>query len=315
MNNAMQTNVTETHNKPTPTAPTAPDIKPLGDYGVMLEVHVSLPEFKKQDKRASKQVAQDNNANAKQVGVIKTLLDMPELKTLKGLKSEIYAVRGDFGTPMGVNQYFIPNTRIIDCKNVLEQLLNEFNGTGKQSFINAYPAGVTRAQLNAEGLGYMFDESLYPSVDSLYSKINASASWNQLPSTGVMSEIHKQAQETLREEFAHNANKAQETLMNGVWERLRTPLLNMSKRLDYGDDGKPKDGGFKGTLVNNVLEIVDLMKHCNVGNDPRMEQVRIDLRNALTGVTYDSLKNSDGMRRKTKAEVDKIIDNLPSLGW
>jgi hypothetical protein len=249
------------------------------------------------------------------VGVIKTLLDMPELKALKELKSAIYAVRGDFGTPMGVNQYFIPNDRIIDCKNVLEELLSGFNGTAKQPFIDAYPAGVIRAQLNAEGLGEMFDPSQYPSVDSLYSKISASASWDRLPSTGVMSEIHKQAQETLRDEFAHNANKAQETLMNGVWERLRTPLLNMSKRLDYGDDGKPKDGGFKGSLVSNVLEIVDLMKCCNVGNDPRMEQVRIDLRNALTGVTYDSLKNSDGMRRKTKTEVDKIIENLPSLGW
>ena len=46
-----------------------------------------------------------------------------------------------------------------------------------------------------------------------------------------------------------------------------------------------------------------------------MEQIRIDLRNALTGVTYDGLKSSDTMRRKTKAEVDKIISNLPSLGW
>ena len=315
MNNAMQTNVMEIHNKPTPTAPTAPDIKPLGDYGVMLEVHVSLPPFKRHDKRVGKQVAYDNNANAKQVSVSKKLLDMPELDALVTMKTEIYAVRGDFGTPMGVNQYFIPNARIIDCKNVLEELLNEFNGTGKQSFINAYPAGVTRAQLNAEGLGYMFDESLYPSVDSLYSKISASASWIQLPSTGIMSDIHRQAQETLRDEFAQNANKAQETLMNGIWERLREPLVTMSKRLDYDADGKPVNGHFKGTLVANVLEIVDLMKHCNVGNDPRMEQVRLDLRNALTGVTYDSLKNSDGMRRKTKAEVDKIIDNLPSLGW
>jgi hypothetical protein len=313
----MENNATEI--QPTqaqePTAPTAPDIKPLGDYGVMLEVHVSLPPFKRHDKRAGKQVAFDNNANIKQVSVSKKLLDMPELDALVRLKTEIYAVRGDFGTPMGVNQYFIPNDRIIDCKNVLEELLSGFNGTAKQPFIDAYPAGVIRAQLNAEGLGEMFDPSQYPSVDSLYSKISASASWDRLPSTGVMSEIHKQAQETLRDEFAHNANKAQETLMNGVWDRLRTPLLNMSKRLDYGDDGKPKDGGFKGSLVSNVLEIVDLMKCCNVGNDPRMEQVRIDLRNALTGVTYDSLKNSDGMRRKTKTEVDKIIENLPSLGW
>ena len=311
-NNATEVQPTQAQES---TAPTAPDIKPLGDYGVMLEVHVSLPPFKRHDKRAGKQVAFDNNANIKQVSVSKKLLDMPELDALVRLKTEIYAVRGDFGTKMGHNQDFIPNARIIDCKNVVEELLNGFNGTMKQDFIDAYPVGVTRAQLNAEGLGEMFDPSQYPSVDSLYSKISASASWHQLPSTGMLSDIHKQAQETLRDEFAQNANKAQETLMNGIWERLREPLVTMSKRLDYDDEGKPVNGHFKGSLVSNVLEIVDLMKCCNVGNDPRMEQVRLDLRNALTGVTYDSLKNSDGMRRKTKTEVDKIIENLPSLGW
>ena len=103
--------------------------------------------------------------------------------------------------------------------------------------------------------------------------------------------------------------------MNGVWERLREPLANMSKRLEYDDEGNPVNGHFKGTLVDNVLEIVELMKFCNVGNDPRMEQVRVDLKRALTGVTYDGLKVSAETRKRTKAEVDKIIDNLPSLGF
>jgi len=296
---------------------TAPEVKPLGDYGTCLEIHMSLPTFTRKDKTASKQVARNNNANEKRVGVSKKLLDMPELDALTQTKTMIYAVRKTFGTTMGENKFFIPNINIIECKNELDDLIYWYNGTLKSAFIQAYPGGVQQAQLNAEnqGLGHLFDPSQYPSVDSLYSKIGATACWHELPSSGIISDIHKQAQESLRDEFAKNATQAQETLMNGMWERLREPLENMSKRLEYDDEGKPINGHFKGTLVDNVLEIVELMKFCNVGNDPRMEQVRVDLKRALTGVTYDGLKTSAEARKRTKAEVDKIIDNLPSLGF
>ena len=101
--------------------------------------------------------------------------------------------------------------------------------------------------------------------------------------------------------------------MKAVGKRLMEPLQNMSERLDYDDDGKPRKGHFKGTIVDNVVAIVDLMRDCNLDNDPTIDRIQRELRNALTGVTYDRLKNSDTLRRNTKAEVDRIIDNLPSV--
>jgi hypothetical protein len=94
-----------------------------------------------------------------------------------------------------------------------------------------------------------------------------------------------------------------------IWEKLYTPLKNMSDRLDDQDpDGKPNR--FKSTLVDNVLEIVELMKAFNLTNDPEMDRVRRELRNALTGVTTDGLKANAGLRRETKQKVDKVVSTV-----
>ena len=103
--------------------------------------------------------------------------------------------------------------------------------------------------------------------------------------------------------------------MRDIWERLLKPLKNMSAKLDYDDEGKPRNGHFQTTIVDNVVQIVDLMKICNFANDPQMDRVQRDLRNALTGVTPEMLKVSDTQRRKTKAEVDSIIKSLPNFGF
>lgn len=298
------------------TNPAKPEtnIKPLGDYGVCLELNVSLPTFTRKDRNAGKQVARDNNANEKRIGVSKKLLDMPELRALESCKTEIYSIPKLFGTPMGTNENFIPNHNIINCKNKLDELLGEYDLL-REAFIQAYPGGVQAAQLNAEGLGYMFDGAQYPNVDSLYSKIGARAYWRELPSNHPLESVHRKAQQELSEAFTENAERAQNTLMQGLWQRLREPLENMSKRLEYDDVGKPVNGHFKGTIVDNIMEIVDLMKYCNVSGDSKMEQVRIDLRNALSGVTPEGLKTNAGTRVRTKAEVDKIISGLDTLGF
>ena len=122
---------------------------------------------------------------------------------------------------------------------------------------------------------------------------------------------------TIRKELAEMYEASTQTrlqqAMQDVWERLLIPLKNMSARLTDKDNGKPT--GFQGTLVQNVLDIVDIMRTCNFTNDPAMERVRNELRAALNGVTYDGLKSSAHLRATTKEKIDNIINNIPSLGW
>ena len=293
---------------------TTPELKPIGDYGVCVSVNVSLPEFRRKDKQATRQTAQMNNANEKRVSTYKKLLDMPELDRLGELKRMAYAVPEQYGVTFGHNQDFIGNNSIIECKNALESIQTEYNGVAKQAFLDAYPRGVTQAQLDAEGLGDLFDPSLYPSVAELERKIGMRVTWTELPSSHPIESIHRQSQQVLVDEFTDNATKQTNNIMQElVCKRLLDLLQRMSTNLTEKDNGKLP--GFHNTMIETAQQVLRLLKDCNVTQNPEVEAMRIQFQNALRGQTTEGLKTNEGARIKTKAEIDQMIAKIPTLGF
>ena len=293
---------------------TTPELKPIGDYGVCVSVNVSLPEFRRKDKQATKQTAQMNRANEERVSTYKKLLAMPELDRLVELKRKAYAIPEQYGVTFGYNQDFIPNDSIIDCKNELEAIALEFNGEAKQDFMDAYARGVAQAQLDAEGLGDLFDGSLYPSIESLDSKIGMRVTWGELPSSHPIESIHRRSQQVLVDEFTDNATKQTNNIMQElVCKRLLDLLKRMSTNLTEKDNGRIP--GFHNTMIETAQQILRLLKDCNVTQNPEVEAMRIQFQNALRGQTTEGLKTNEGARVKTKAEIDQMIAKIPTLGF
>jgi hypothetical protein len=100
--------------------------------------------------------------------------------------------------------------------------------------------------------------------------------------------------------------------MQDVWDRTYKALSNMSERLDYG--GADKKKVFRDSLVDNVLDMVELLNVCNVSGDSQMSAMALKLDDALRGVTPDGLRNNESFRAETKRAVDAAIKSLPSLG-
>ena len=59
--------------------------------------------------------------------------------------------------------------------------------------------------------------------------------------------------------------------------------------------------------------MVDTLEQVNVTNDAELAETRMQLVEALDGVTADGLRDDAYLRRETKRKVDDIINNLPSL--
>jgi len=75
---------------------------------------------------------------------------------------------------------------------------------------------------------------------------------------------------------------------------------------------------FNDSMVDNVREMVDMMSMFNITNDPVMADAQRRLTLALDGVTPDALREDVHLRAETRshvAEVKKIIDSLPGLGF
>ena len=90
-------------------------------------------------------------------------------------------------------------------------------------------------------------------------------------------------------------------------------VKHMSEKLaDAATPRQTKDGLnhtqiFRDSLITNANELCDLLTKLNVTSDPKLEQARQELERVLNGKTADALRNSDDLRRDTKAKVDEIL--------
>ena len=287
----------------------------INDAALVVHLSISVPKLRKKDKRATMEVIRQKGAAKGMATVNKKLISSGVHEAIVQLEGQIRIYHRDETMPWGeLGARLLANAKLLDYQTQMAVYEDEFANLTKR-FLEVYPSEVSQVQIK---LGDLFNNADYPSVHELERKFGLRVSFEPLPdpdhfSGDIRLDIPKQAQEELKEQYKNVMKDRYATGIKDIGQRLLEPLQNMSERLDYDDDGKPRNGHFKGTIVDNVVALVDLMRDCNLDNDPTIDEVTRDLRNALTGVTYDRLKNSDTLRRNTKAEVDRIIDNLPSV--
>lgn len=277
-----------------------------------VELSMGQPTMRKLDKRATRDVIAHNNAKTGSANVNKKLISSAALDEIKTLINTVRSYHADNTVPWGESggSRLIANANYIEYKNQIDDYEVQFWALAERC-VDAYPSAVADAQLQ---LGDMFDERDYPSVDKFKSKFKFKCIPEPIPEVGDFRiDIGNQAEVAMREQYKKALEDRVNVIKQDLAKRLAEPLKRMSKGLDYIEGEKPT--GFRDTLVDNVLTIVDLMRTCNVGNDPSITTMQAQLRQTLTGVTPDGLRHSSILRAKTKQNVDAIIKKLPSLGF
>jgi hypothetical protein len=292
----------------------APTIAVPSVSGSAMLVELSIRNWagRKLDKSASAKVTIDNRASTGVANVHKKLLgDCQELsavlKFAGNVRNAHYAMTmpwSDTGMRLlPTARYFKYNEQMIALKTEYFHLV--------EAFLTSYNWEITQAQVK---LGDLFNPDEYPSVSSLQSKFGFSYTYIPLPEAGDWRiDIEADAKEELAAHYQSYYRNQLEAAMGDVNRRAQETLMRMSERLDYGDNETKKV--FRDTLVTNVLEIVDLMDACNLTGDPVMRENAQALRDALSGLDADDLREDYRLRRATKKAVDEVIAALPSLGF
>jgi hypothetical protein len=300
---------------PTPTPDFAEPVEAvapsIASSALIVNLSRSVPDLVKNDPEAAKALARIKNADVGAVTARKSLIDSPALKDLQRLSREIYQWHIKNTVPWGdLGQRLVANAALIDYKNTMNKFEIQFEALANK-VVFEYPACCGRAQ---NRLGDLFDPALFPSVEELRRKMSLRVTYEPIadPSNFIV-QIGDQAAEEMKRQYNEVLSNRMEGISNYIYEKLREPLTNLVKRIDYEADDAPT--GFRNTIVDNVMQIVELMGTCNFNNDPKIDRLKRELRNALKGVTPDALREDSGLRRHTKQEVQKIIDQLPSLGF
>ena len=300
---------------PTPTPDFAEPVEAvapsIASSALIVNLSRSVPDLVKNDPEAAKALARIKNADVGAVTARKSLIDSPALKDLQRLSREIYQWHIKNTVPWGdLGQRLKDNAGLIDYRNTMNKFELQFEALANK-VVYEYPACCARAQ---NRLGDLYDPALFPSVEELRRKMSLRVTYEPIadPSNFIV-QIGDQAAEEMKKQYNEVLSSRMEGISNYIYEKLREPLTNLVKRIDYEADDAPT--GFRNTIVDNVMQIVELMGTCNFNNDPKIDRLKRELRNALKGVTPDALREDSGLRRHTKQEVQKIIDQLPSLGF
>jgi hypothetical protein len=286
-------------------------IPSISSSALLVTLNRSTPALKKIDKQVTKEVTKAKHASDKAGAFHKNLISSSIHEALIGQSNAIYTYHARNTVEwIAKGPKLLPNEKYTDYDNTMRSMVRDFDALGVE-FIAEYPRIVAEAQLHQ---GEMFKESDYPSVEVLRSKIGIELAYEPIPDTGDFRiDIGNQAATEMQAGYNKLLQDRLQKAMSSVIERLIPPLTNMSTMLDYGAHEKKK--GFKDTLVDNVVDIIGLIKTCNITNDPIIEDIHRQLTNTLNGVTPDALREDPYLRLQTKQTVDKIIKTLPSLGW
>ena len=288
----------------------APSTPSISSAAVLVELSISTWTGRKLDKTVSNEITATKHAQKGTANVNKKILgDCAELDAVQKFAANVRNAHYAMTLPWSDT-----GLRLLTTKNYfgyqqqLTALQAEFNNL-VEKFLAAYGWEVGQAQVR---LGALFNANDYPSADSIRDKFKFNINYMPVPEAGDFRlDVSNEANKQLAEHYNNYYQTQLKTAMQDVWERAKTALTKMSERLDYADNQTKKI--FRDSLVDNVLEVVELMDTCNITGDTHMSAIKTKLRDALSGVTPDALRQDEYYRLETKRKVDEAIASLPSI--
>lgn len=288
---------------------TVTNVPSLSSSGVLVELSISVWTGRKQDKTATKQVADHNGANKAHINTTKALLgDCAELEAVKKFAGNTrqwsYGGTEEWGH---LGQRYLPMVRFPGFHKEATEMQTEFYRL-RDEFLQVYEFSQTRAQAQ---LGNLYNPDEYPSVESLRDKFKFNLAYPPVPTGGFIQNIQSEAERYLCEEYDRIYTERIEGVMKGVWQRVYDAIKHMSDKLDWGGEGSAGEKKrIHATTLDNLRELCGMLPDFNVTNDSRLSTLHAELDQALIGVTTDALREDDTYRAETKKAMDAILSNM-----
>ena len=176
---------------------------------------------------------------------------------------------------------------------------------GVESFLRVYPQYIEQVKPELNGL---FREEDYPAVEKLRKKFGVKLEVLPIPS-GADFRVQMSAEEQARVSREIDAN-VRESLMRGtedLWKRLREVVAHMVDRLNE------PESRFHGSLVTNVLDLVEILPRLNVNGDTDLNRFADQVKERLCNYSAQDLKKHDLLRVTTAADAANIVAEMDGL--
>jgi hypothetical protein len=301
-------------NFPTFTDETIADTLDMRNYATLCRLKVRKWVGRKRDRNAARRSEQDAAAVVGSFSTYKKLFAGTEDK-LRAVNSVLDAARtrhyqmtlpwsttslSDAGRRDGprllANTLFMEYiSEMATAKQAMETVLNEFE--------SAYPSLLLEAKKN---LGKAFDITQYPPSSAIRDLFALDFDFTPIPEGADYKGLPAAQCAALKGKLDKSRQACMENAMRDVWARMLKVVGHMHEALS---DHKK---GFHDTLVSNVRELVELLKHLNATKDPRIEEIRTKIEANLCRHEPDVLRKDVTKRALVAKLAGEVLQDMRS---
>ena len=283
------------------------EVTSITSSAVLVEMNISVWGASKLDKTVTEKVTDDARASKDAAKVSKNLMAGTHLrKDIADFAAGCRLWHNTRTLPWAdKGPRLLPTSLFLDYKSEVNARRVKFEQM-TDAFFREYPYLV---QVAFNYLGDMANKDDYPTIDELRSKFGFRLVFTPLPASGDFRlDVPAQALEEMRAEYDPAFNTRVEQAMREPWERLYKVLSDMSAKLTDDETSEVKKR-YHETLITNATEMVGMLKHMNITNDPKLEEARAALAVSIRGIDIDDIKDSAVVRNDVKTNVDAILKN------
>ena len=283
------------------------EVTSITSSAVLVEMNISVWGASKLDKTVTEKVTDDARASKDAAKVSKNLMAGTHLrKDIADFAAGCRLWHNTRTLPWAdKGPRLLPTSLFLDYKSEVNARRVKFEQM-TDAFFREYPYLV---QVAFNYLGDMANKDDYPTIDELRSKFGFRLVFTPLPASGDFRlDVPAQALEEMRAEYDTAFNTRVEQAMREPWERLYKVLSDMSAKLTDDETSEVKKR-YHETLITNATEMVGMLKHMNITNDPKLEEARAALAVSIRGIDIDDIKDSAVVRNDVKTNVDAILKN------
>jgi hypothetical protein len=121
-------------------------------------------------------------------------------------------------------------------------------------------------------------------------------------------DLQNDAIEMLKSHYQKTAQERLQAAMGDVWERVIGEVTRLRDKLVLPEDGR-RPRIFASTF-EGFKDLVGSLEALNITNDPRLEDVRVQLKNVLEPIDIDSIRESDEVRESVKENMQRVLDKF-----
>lgn len=172
-------------------------------------------------------------------------------------------------------------------------------------FVPKYPALVQQAR---KDLGKLFDPAEYPPTSEIEARFGLEFDFMPIPAGSDFKGLPQQQLDALANKMNSKTQQMMEHALQDVWTRLYKSVAHMAERL-----GNP-DKMFHVTLVSNVQDAANMLKHFNLTGDARLSDVQQAVERDLCAHDADTLRDKPITRAKVAAAALDILNKMDKMG-